>query len=292
MKLLVFGKNGQIASELQSVLNSVKDKKFLSSSEANFLNVDTIVKNIREYKPTHIVNAAAYTAVDKAESDEMNALQINALAVGVIAEEAKKLNSQLIHYSTDYVFDGAKNQSYSESDKPNSINVYGRSKLAGEQSISSSGASYVILRVSWIYGNYGNNFFKTMLRLGAEKEELKIVVDQVGCPTWSNSIAQVTSKILFDQDLKEKSGIYHFADEGTTSWHGFAQEIFNQYRILKPGSFANLKKIAPINSIDFKTAAARPLNSRLNCEKIKNVFGVEMKSWSTNLQATLKENSL
>jgi len=290
VKLLVFGKNGQLASELQLILNSIKEKKFLSSTEANFLNVDSIVKNIRDFNPTCIINAAAYTAVDKAESEEPTAKQINALAVGVIAEEAKKLNSHLIHYSTDYVFDGSKAQPYSESDRPNPINAYGKSKLEGEQLIINSGVSHVILRVSWIYGNHGHNFYKTMLRLGAEKEELKIVSDQIGCPTWSKSIAKATAIILNDQQLLEKSGIYNYADEGVTSWYGFAEEIFNQYRLLKPNSFTNLKKIIPIHSNEYKTAAARPLNSRLNCGKIKNTFNVEMSDWKASLQSALKEN--
>ena len=289
MKVLIFGKKGQVAWELQKALSDLPSKKFLSSEEVNFLNPESIVKAIQDFQPTHIINASAYTAVDKAEIEPESAMMINAKAVGIISETAKKVGSTVIHYSTDYIFDGKKDKPYVEEDIPSPLNMYGKSKLQGEKNLQQSGLSYIILRVSWVYGNHGNNFCKTMLKLGKEKEELKIVSDQIGTPTWSRNIANTTSLILRDKDLTEKAGVYHFTDAGETSWYEFAKKIFHIEEGLHPGRYKNLKSILPIKTSDYKSSAQRPLNSRMNTDKIKKVFGIKTEKWDESLKKVLQE---
>lgn len=289
MKILIFGKNGQVATELQRALAQFPIKKFVSSIEANFLQPESVIKVIKDFQPTHIINAAAYTAVDKAETESDLAFTINAETVGAVAEQAKYSKAVLIHYSTDYVFNGKEERAYTEEDKTDPINVYGKSKLLGEENIRQSGADFIILRVSWIYGNHGQNFYKSMLRLGKEKEELKIVSDQIGAPTWSRNIANATSTVLCDKGLREKSGIYHFADVGEVSWFEFARKIFDIQKIKHPETYKNLKRILPINTSEYKSAAKRPLNSRLNTLKIKDTFGINFKNLDGSLREILEE---
>jgi dTDP-4-dehydrorhamnose reductase len=237
-----------------------------------------------------IINAAAYTAVDKAESDPELATAINATAPGVIAEEAKRLGSLLVHYSTDYVFDGAKPSSYVETDTPNPINVYGKTKLAGDQAIQSVGGDYLILRTSWVYGARGNNFLLTMLRLAQERAELRIVDDQIGAPTSSECIAQATANLLAQLlvpaggGLQGRSGIYNLTNSGETSWCGFARSFLTK----SAGTFGfKVPNLIPITTSEFPRPAKRPVNSRLSCQRVEQTFGVIMPHWEHALSLVL-----
>jgi dTDP-4-dehydrorhamnose reductase len=240
------------------------------------------------------VNAVAYTAVDKAESETELAMAINGTAPGVLAEEAKRLGCVLVHYSTDYVFDGAKQEPYMETDAPHPMNVYGRSKLAGDEAIQRVGGEFVILRTSWVYGARGNNFLLTMLRLAKEKTELRIVDDQIGSPTTSECIAQATADILAQLlapaggGLEGRSGIYNLTCAGETSWFGFAQEFLSA----QVGSAT--PKLIPIPASKFPRPAKRPANSRLLCRRVEETFGVVMPDWKVALALvleTLREGS-
>jgi dTDP-4-dehydrorhamnose reductase len=245
---------------------------------------------MRDVKPTLIVNPAAYTAVDKAESDADACMRANAEAPGVMAEEAKKLGAALVHYSTDYVFDGTKDGAYLEDDVVNPQNVYGKSKLAGEQAIAASGCDHLIFRTSWVYGTRGKNFLLTMLRLGAEREELSVVADQIGAPTWSNTIAALTSNVLAqavgnaDGWWKQNSGVYHLTGSGSTSWHGFAQSIFENSTLQKKPT------VKPIPAASYPTPAARPANSRMSSDKLFATFGVKAPEWGEALRLCMAES--
>lgn len=290
MKILILGRTGQVSTELAKACVSLGEISILGSEQASFLSPAAVVNYIENTQPTHIINAAAYTAVDRAEVEEAEARQVNGVAVGMIAEAAKKIDAVLIHYSTDYVFDGAKSQAFAEEDETRPLNAYGRSKLLGEQLIQESGCSHVILRISWVYGQTGNNFYRTMLRLGYEREELKVVDDQIGAPTWSREVAVATAKILQDPALKAKSGIYHLSPSGQTSWYGFARKIFEFQEALHPTQPLKVQRLLPIRSEEYPTPAQRPRNSRMNSEKIMNVFGVRLPSWEESLQTMMKES--
>jgi dTDP-4-dehydrorhamnose reductase len=230
MKILLFGKNGQVGWELNRAMQPLGEVVALGREDADFSEPESLRELVNKSKPDVIVNAAAYTAVDKAEEEEDLALLINGKAVEVLADEALKLDALLIHFSTDYVFDGGKDSPYSEDDEPGPINVYGRTKLAGEHAIKSSGCDYLIFRTSWVYASRGNNFLLTVLKLAAEREELKVVSDQSGTPTSARLIAETTC-LCVSQSMRDKtdgcfsSGLYHLAASGYTSWHGFANEI-------------------------------------------------------------------
>lgn len=288
MKVLVFGKNGQIAWELERSLAIVGEVRCVSSSEGNFSSPEVVRNIVQSYKPTHIVNAAAYTLVDKAETEAASATIINGTTVGVLAEEAKKVGAFLLHYSTDYVFDGSKGAPYEESDPTAPLNVYGKSKLVGEQLIQQVGGDYVVLRVSWVYGNRGVNFYRTMLRLGMERDELAIVSDQIGAPTWCRHISDASSLILKDNSLKDKSGIYHLSPTGQTSWCDFAKKIFELNRKFKVDLPLKVQSINEISSKDYVTLAKRPLNSRLNSTKLRNTFGITLPSWEASLELVVR----
>jgi len=221
MKILLVGKNGQVGSELQSSLASLGELTAWNRQELDLSNADSIREKIRKLQPDVIVNAAAYTAVDKAENEPDLAMQVNGAAPGIMAEEAKRLDALLVHYSTDYVFDGTKSTPYSEQDAPNPTNAYGRSKLAGEQAICTAAARFLIFRTSWVYDAHGRNFLNTIKRLGSQRRELTIVNDQLGAPTWSREIAQATARIialyLAHPDQKQLNGIYHLTAQGQTS---------------------------------------------------------------------------
>ncbi|WP_374028797.1 dTDP-4-dehydrorhamnose reductase [Bdellovibrio bacteriovorus] len=289
MRILVFGKNGQVAWELQRSLASLGETRFVGSNEVNFAVPEAIAQAIREYKPTCIVNAAAYTAVDKAESDESVANQVNGESVGTLAHEAKKIGATVLHYSTDYVFDGEKKTPYVETDIPSPLNAYGRSKLLGEKRLLEVGGDSVILRVSWVYGRKGSNFLRTMLRLGGEKEELKVVNDQVGAPTWSRHIADVTSHIISDSDLRGKSGIYHVSPQGETSWFGFASKIFELHNEMYAEKTLKIKSLLPIPSEQYPSPAQRPLNSRMSSGKLRDSFGLELPLWERSLELMMSD---
>lgn len=275
MKILLTGKNGQVGWELQRALASLGEVIACDRSELDLANPDKIVALVREAKPQIIVNAAAYTAVDKAESEPEPAHAINARAPGILAEEAKKLGALLVHYSTDYVFDGTKTEPYTEEDAPNPISVYGRSKLAGEQAIQSSGCRHLIFRTSWVYGPRGKNFLLTILRLAKERDELRIVSDQIGAPTTSALIADVTAQIL-RAFSPEKQGLYNLTATGSVSWYGFAQAIVHTAGLTA--------KVTPIPTSEYPTPARRPSSSLLNTALLRQRFGIALPSWEDGLK--------
>jgi dTDP-4-dehydrorhamnose reductase len=257
---------------------------------------DAIRRTVREIVPDLIVNAAAYTAVDQSESEPELALAVNGIAPGILAEEAKLLGATLVHYSTDYVFDGNKVGPYSEEDEPCPLSVYGRTKLAGEQAIQAVDAPYLILRTSWVYGMRGKNFLLTMLRLARERDELGVVDDQVGAPTWSRALAETTRDIVthlgygqsgFRDACAERRGIYHASAAGQTTWYGFAAAIFANAAVQQPGqsacALARVPVLEPIPTERYPTPARRPRNSVLAHAKLQRAFGVEMPDWKTAL---------
>jgi dTDP-4-dehydrorhamnose reductase len=288
-RTLVFGRSGQLGWELRHRLSCLGEVKTVGSSEVNFSSPDAIRRAIRDFAPSIIVNAAAYTAVDKAESEPEAAWAINATAPGVLAEEAKGLNALLVHYSTDYVFDGSKDGLYVESDPTSPLNEYGKSKLGGEKAITAVGGDYLILRTSWVYGARGTNFLLTMMRLAMERPELRIVNDQTGAPTSSECIAQATAHILAQvvskQGLQGRSGLYHLTCAGATTWFGFAEEFL---RRLSTESGSPLPKLVPIPTSEFPRPAKRPANSRLSCLRLEEAFGVKMPEWQTALSLFLE----
>jgi dTDP-4-dehydrorhamnose reductase len=259
--------------------------------QVDFTQPDSIRQAVRAAAPAVIVNAAAYTAVDKAESEPELAMAINGTAPGVLAEEAKRLGSVLVHYSTDYVFDGAKQGPYVESDVPHPLNVYGRTKLAGDEAIQAVGGDYLILRTSWVYGARGNNFLLTMLRLARERAELRIVDDQIGSPTTSECIAQATAGILAQVlgpaagGLKGRSGIYNLTCAGETTWFGFARALLTKSAASHGFTVPNL---IPITTGEFPRPAKRPANSRLRCQRVEETFGVVMPDWEEALALVLE----
>lgn len=281
-------KTGQVSVEVQKACADLGEVSVVSSEQASFLSPDSVLQYIRDFKPTHIVNAAAYTAVDRAEIEAAEAHQINGTTVGLIAQEAKRIGATLIHYSTDYVFDGAKAEPFLETDETRPLNVYGRSKLLGETLIQESGCYFVILRVSWIYSDRSTNFYRTMLRLGYEREELKVVDDQIGAPSWSREIAKATVQVLRHPELKAKSGVYHLSPQGQTSWCGFALKIFELQKSLHPETPLKVNKVIGIKTEEYPTPALRPRNSRLNSEKIQRVFGIQLPAWDQSLADFMK----
>lgn len=290
--ILLTGVNGQVGHALRTQLADYQVTA-LSRDQLDLSNADQIRQVIQQVKPQLIINPAAYTAVDKAESEVELAHAINATAPQIMAEEAAKLGAQLIHFSTDYVYDGTKTAAYVETDTVNPVSVYGKTKLAGEDAIRAVGLPHLILRTSWVYGAYGKNFLKTILRLAAEREELRIVADQVGAPTNSTNIAEAVAslvKVLDAQDISF-TGTYHLVNTGEVSWHGFASEIVSQYSALQAerGWPALLvKTISPIATTDYPTPAARPANSRLDTHQLKQVFGVALPAWQVGLREVMK----
>jgi dTDP-4-dehydrorhamnose reductase len=290
-KILLTGKNGQVGWELQRTLASLGRVMALDSSELDFADAEAIRRKVREIQPQIIVNPAAYTAVDKAESEPELALAINGIAPGILAEEAKKLDALLIHYSTDYVFDGSKAGAYLEEDVPNPLGVYGQTKLAGEQAIRAVGGNHLILRTSWVYGARGKNFLLTMLRLARERSELRIVDDQIGAPTWCRSLAEITAQMLAQlyapgavkEDMAKLSGTYHLTATGNVSWYGFANKIIELSGIVP------VPNLLAIPSSEYPTPAARPMNSLLSNDKLLSTFGLQAGVWQENLQLCMQE---
>lgn len=282
LRILVTGKNGQVGWELQRSLAPLGEVIAFDRRGIDLRDPDAIRKVIREVNPRLIVNAAAYTAVDKAESEREAAMAINGTAPSIIAEEARRLNAFLVHYSTDYVFDGTKAGPYREEDETCPLNVYGESKLAGERGIQQAGCRYLILRTSWVYGARGTNFLLTILRLARERDELRVVDDQIGAPTWCRMIAEVTAQILVklvrsngEIGDAQEAGVYHLTSSGATSWFGFASEILQQSGNSRRGS----AQVVPIPSGDYPTPARRPRNSRLDNTKLMNDFGLKLPEW-------------
>ncbi len=278
-RILLTGCGGQIGAELFASLASTGRVIACDRQALDLTDRSAIVMKIRELRPDIIVNAAAYTAVDRAESETAIAHAVNAEAPATMAEEAAKLGALLVHYSTDYVFDGAKSVPYDEDDAPNPLNVYGRSKLAGEQAIRASGAAHLIFRTSWVYGARGGNFLLTMLKL-AQRAELKIVNDQFGAPTWSRDVANATAAVLGKwNDSGELSGIFHLCAGGSTTWFDYAAEIFALTLQGKPQP-----RLLPVSTRDYAAAALRPRNSRLNCARVRKTFDVELPHWNDSLR--------
>ena len=295
MKILLLGKNGQVGWELQrslSMLGEVVACDFDSPAElkADFSDPESLVPLIRRVRPDAIVNAAAHTAVDKAESEPDLARRINALAPGVIAREAAALGASLVHYSTDYVFDGSGNQPRAEDAATNPLSVYGHTKLEGEELIRASGCKHLILRTSWVYAARGGNFARTMLRLAAERDELKVIADQVGAPTGADLLADVSAAAL--RQLTEQpalSGTYHCAAAGETHWHGYAAFVIEWARAQGHAIRVAPDRILPTLTQDYPTPARRPLNSRLNTAKLRSSFRLTLPHWQPGVQRMLAE---
>ncbi|WP_223545611.1 dTDP-4-dehydrorhamnose reductase [Pseudomonas sp. A-B-19] len=285
MKILVNGRHGQVSHELQRRLGTVGELIVLGRDQLDLAQPDQIRRQVQNLRPDLIINAAAHTAVDLAESEPLSAFAINATAPGILAEEALALDIPLIHYSTDYVFDGTKAGPYNEDDTPNPLGVYGKSKLAGEQAIRNVQGKHLILRTSWVYSTHGRNFLLTMQRLLQEKPELRVVADQIGAPTWAGTIANSTLALIEHWQANEVTnwGTYHLTAQGETSWFGFAQAIGEALR-QRGKPCANL---IPIPSSDYPTPAARPLNSRLDCSRLQRDWGVSQPDWQTALRECL-----
>ena len=293
-KILLTGVNGQVGHALKTKFYQ-HEVISLSREQLDLSKQHDIRRIVREVKPSLIINPAAYTAVDKAESEPELAFAINATAAQILAEEAVRLGAALIHFSTDYVYDGTKKTPYVENDEVNPVSVYGKSKLAGEAAIRAVGLPHLILRTSWVYGAYGRNFLKTILRLAAERDALRIVGDQIGTPTSSESIANAVVQLVdvWQPAQESQSGIIHVTNTGETSWHGFSCEIVNQYNTLNkskgwPDLKVNIEDIAAITTADYPTPAARPANSCLNNAKLKQVFAIELPAWQLALQQVMQ----
>ncbi len=277
-RILLTGANGQVGWELLRTLSTLGDVIPLERGALDLADADAIARAVRDTKPGLIVNPAAHTAVDKAEAEPELAMVINGHAPGVLAEEAKRLGAALIHYSTDYVFNGAKTTPYTERDATGPKSVYGVSKLAGERAIQAVGAPHLILRTSWVYGQRGKNFFLTMQRLAREREVLTVVDDQLGAPTWCRLLAEATAQIVAQGGvdvagyLRERSGVYHMSCAGQTSWHGFAHAILDRMT----GPVAQLR---PIPGASYPTPAARPAYSVLDNTRLAETFNVRLPDW-------------
>lgn len=287
-KILIFGKQGQIGWELQRSLTSIGTITALDRTMADLCETKKVREIIQQLKPNIIVNAAAYTAVDKAESEPDLAMLVNGIAPGVLAEEAKRLNATLVHYSTDYVFDGSSTTPYREEDSTNPINIYGKTKLAGEKAIQTVGGNFLILRTSWVYGMRGKNFLLTMLKLAQEKDTLKIVMDQIGAPTWCRTIAEATGHILAHplSSLNDKWGIYNLTAGGQTSWCDFAATIF-KIKKEREGAAFRVPQVIPIPSSEFPSPASRPKFSALSHSKVSSTFSLLLPDWKHALESCL-----
>jgi dTDP-4-dehydrorhamnose reductase len=301
LKIIIVGRNGQLAWEANRQLQGLGRVICVGRPEIDLSDIDGVLAEIRRIKPSILINAAAYTAVDQAESEPEAAMKINSDAPAAMAEEAKRLSALFISYSTDYVFDGKSPSPYKEDDSTAPLNVYGASKLSSERAVAAVGGSHLIFRTSWVYGARGKNFLKTILKLAAERPELRIVDDQVGAPTWSRDLADATRKIIeqltaesssgkisIDEALGDRGGIYHMTAAGSVSWYAFAAAIVEEMR--KRALFqGNPAQLIPIPSSQFPTPAARPHNSRLCNQKLSSVFGVSLPPWRESLAAVMDE---
>ena len=294
MKILLFGKGGQVGWELQRSLAPLGELVALDADSrelsGDFTDPDGLSRTIRSVKPDVIVNAAAHTAVDKAESEPELARTINALAPGVLAQEAKRANAWLIHYSPDYVFDGSGDRLWRETDTTAPLNVYGATKLEGERLIQQTGCKHLIFRTSWVYGARGGNFAKTMLKLAQERDSLKVIDDQIGAPTGADLLADITAHAIRAVSRQpELSGLYHLVAAGETSWHGYAGFVLDRaQRAGVPLKIAP-DTIQPVPTSAFPTPAKRPLNSRLDTAKLQNAFGLTLPVWQTGVTRMLTE---
>jgi dTDP-4-dehydrorhamnose reductase len=295
MKLLLFGGNGQVGTELRRSLGSLGDVVATTRSgvledgtaceRADFDEPESLPALIDRIAPDIVVNAAAHTAVDRAESEPDAAFRANAQAPRTIAEACARRGARLLHYSTDYVFDGRGTRPYREGEPTAPASVYGASKLAGEEAIRASGASHLILRTAWVYAAHGKNFLRTMLRLADERDELRVVADQLGTPTPAALIADVTAQLLVQ--AVTRSGTWHLTATGATTWHGFAEAIMRGAQAR--GLIARVPRVLPIDTVDYPTPAARPAYSVLDCSALQRDFGIELPDWQDGLSHTLDE---
>jgi dTDP-4-dehydrorhamnose reductase len=287
MKILLIGKNGQVGWELRRTLAPLAEVVAVDYPEINFSDPPALRQFVAATRPNVVVNAAAYTAVDKAETETELCRQVNAVAPGVLAGEAKKLGALMVHYSTDYIFDGTKTSPYVETDAPNPLGAYGRSKLEGDRAVKASGANHLIFRLCWVYGARGQNFMLTMQRLAREREKLRVVDDQFGCPTWSRMIAETTTlalkQVLASADSSVFNGEYHLAASGQTNWHGFASRIIE----LMPETERKCRAVEQITTPEYPTPAKRPANSVLDCGKLQKTFGLRLPDWEASLRQVL-----
>jgi dTDP-4-dehydrorhamnose reductase len=285
MKILLIGQHGQVSQELQRNLSGQNELIVLGREQLDLAQPQLIRQQVQCLRPELIINAAAHTAVDQAESEPELAFAINATAPGILAEAAAELSVPLIHYSTDYVFDGNHAEPYRENDATNPLSVYGRSKLAGEQAIQAAGGMHLILRTSWVYSQHGKNFLLTMQRLLQERESLSIVADQIGAPTWAGTIAQTTTQLIEKWRSGQAGpwGVYHLTALGETSWFGFASAIAAHLR----SQGKNVATLQPIPSSAYPTPAQRPLNSRLDCSRLQQNWHVQLPDWQAALEQCL-----
>jgi dTDP-4-dehydrorhamnose reductase len=289
VKILVTGRSGQVGWELQRALAPLGQVLAMDRGQLDLADVDSIRQAVRHIGPDLIVNAGAYTAVDKAEEDQAVAMAVNGTAPGVLAEEAQRLGAAIIHYSTDYVFDGSKGAPYEEIDGTNPESVYGASKLAGEKAVAAAGVPYLTLRTSWVYGTRGKNFLLTMLRLAGEREELRVVDDQIGAPTWSRMIAEATAAIVAQgrahggvaSMLAERGGLYHLTAGGQTSWFGFASAIV--------AHAPKQPRMTPITTAEYPLPAKRPAYSVMSNARLERAFGIVLPDWRNSLDLCLEE---
>ena len=296
MKILLFGKDGQVGWELQRALAPLGELRACGRGEADFADPESLRALVREVAPDVIVNAAAYTAVDQAESDQFAAEACNAVAPGVLAEEAATCGAWLVHYSTDYVFDGMKQGPWVETDMANPLSAYGRTKYEGEERIRASGARHLILRTSWVFASRGGNFAITMLRLAKERATLNVVADQLGAPTGAELLADATALALhriawLGEDADALSGIYHLTAAGSTTWHGYARHVLAQAQAHGAVLNAGPDAVKPITSSAFRTPAVRPANSRLDCRKFCAHFGLALPDWRYHVDRLIAELS-
>lgn len=290
MKILLLGRNGQVGWELQRSLAPLGEVVALGSAEADFADPAAVARLVTEVRPDVVVNAAAYTAVDQAESEVQQAETVNALAPGAIAAAARDVGAALVHYSTDYVFDGSGTRPWVETDPTGPLSVYGRTKLEGEQRIAAANPRHLVLRTSWVYAARGGNFAKTMLRLARERDRLTVIDDQVGAPTGADLLADVTAHalraLLADP---AKAGIYHVAAAGETSWNGYARFVIGRARDQGQQLKAGPEQVAPVPTSAFPTPARRPNNSRLDTARFRSAFGLVLPPWQQGVARMLDE---
>jgi len=290
-RILLIGVQGQLGRELSRALTGLGELVSPARDELDLTSVDEIRRFVRKTRPQLVVNAAAYTDVDGAETERESAMAINGTAPGILADEAKLCGAAIVHYSTDYVFDGSGTRPWSEDDPTGPLNAYGETKLRGEREVASAGAPHLILRTSWVYGHDRPNFVATMLRLGATKTELTVVDDQVGAPTSARALAEATARMLAQghgkptDTIRESGGLYHACCAGEISWCGFAREIFRVAQ--RAGYELAVREVTPIVSSEHPTAAKRPLNSRLDCGRLARRFGVRLPEWRDELSRFL-----
>ncbi len=299
-RILLIGAGGQVGEALTRTLKPLGEVVAPGLGELDFTDGDSIRRAIRETQPRWVVNAAAYTAVDQAETEPELAFAINATALEIVAEEAKRIGAAVVHYSTDYVFDGQKQTPYVETDATGPLNVYGQSKLKGERALGQSGVPHLIFRTSWVYGATGKNFVRSILRMAREREQLRIVADQYGAPTWSEELARLAAHAIVRVEemaaasgaalsaaMLPVSGVYHATGVGETTWCEFAQATIEEMQRLQPE--AKLATVEAITTAEYPTAAKRPMSSRLDCTKLERVFGWKMPEWRESLKRVVAE---